>query len=328
MSPQAILFDFDGTLVQTRECSWRIFSQVNEKFGLGVDTQEAYFALLDGNIYDSLRKLCESEAEAQRVNRYFLDRLKSDYDPPFVPGMVDVIKTMAGAASLAVVSSNSMETIRRILTNAGLEHCFSHVFGGDIARDKRECVQRFLSDASYLVNRACVPEYAEGERPNGPSKNQVVLVTDTSGDVLHARECGVRAVGVAWGMHSERKLQSAGAEFVAVWPQELISYFFPDGTRQNALPTTLDTAACDCGCDGSGEACDCDHSGPKQANEIRRARALAAADGLRARLEKDRSPAVDTTPDAPTPVDRLLLASLSRLHKTRSFSKNNMESMS
>ena len=36
-----IVFDFDGTLVRTREASWALFRETNERFGLGVDSPEA-----------------------------------------------------------------------------------------------------------------------------------------------------------------------------------------------------------------------------------------------------------------------------------------------
>ena len=139
--------------------------------------------------------------------------------------MVDVIHALAGACSLAVVSSNSTATIRRLLTRANIAHCFSHVFGGDVEPDKRAVVRRFLADRSYLVNRDCSPAYREGHTPAVASASDLVLITDTTGDVKHAVECGVRAVGVSWGMHSESELLAAGAEFVAVWPQEIIAAF-------------------------------------------------------------------------------------------------------
>jgi len=53
---------------------------------------------------------------------------------------------------------------------------------------------------------------------------EVVLVTDTVGDVAEAREAGVRAIGVTWGMHTEKQLLDAGAERVALWPQELVAW--------------------------------------------------------------------------------------------------------
>ncbi|MBA1148051.1 HAD family hydrolase [Ectothiorhodospiraceae bacterium WFHF3C12] len=319
--PKAILFDLDGTLVQARESSWRVFAKTNAKFGLGIETQEEYFRLLEGNLFESLRRLANDEERAAEASAHFLELLKEEYDPPFVPGMVDVVKCIAGACALAVVSSNSMSTIRRILTKAGLQHCFSHVFGGDVEPDKRTCVQRFLADADYSINRQCAPAYVEDHRPEDVSEHQVVLVTDTVGDVTHAVECGIRAVGVAWGMHSEEALRAAGAEFVAVWPQELVSYLVPGGVSNEScafsaprlgMPTEHG-GECSCGGD-----CSCfDHRDPDlaAASRLRRERRLASSRSLLVRLVGSAQP----PPDRPSdwkPTDELLMASLRRIRRS------------
>jgi len=278
--PKAILFDLDGTLVQTRESSWRLFSRTNAEFALGIETQEDWFRLLEGNMFASLRRIAGSEERAKQVAAHFLGLLNREYDPPFVPGMVDVIRGIAGACSLAVVSSNATATIRRILTAAGLQHCFSHVFGGDVEPDKRACVRRFLADASYSVNRHCEPAYAEGHRPSDLSQSQIVLVTDTVGDVHHAVECGIRVVGVSWGMHPEHKLRAAGAEFVAIWPQEILSHLFPGGVPQGCgVPADPSPASGSCGCG-------CGSCSPEaaSASRLRRHRALDNSAALEARL--------------------------------------------
>jgi phosphoglycolate phosphatase len=281
--PKAILFDLDGTLVQTRESSWEVFTRVNTEFGLGVRSQEEYFALLEGNLFQALRELAGPRAD--EVAQRFLALLKTDYHPPFVPGMVDVVKAMAGVCSLAVVSSNATVTIRRILERAKLQHCFSHVFGGDVEPDKRNCVRRFLADAEYLVNRQCSPSYVEDHHPERARQDQIILVTDTVGDVRHAVECGVRVVGVSWGMHTERKLIEAGAEFVAVWPQEILAHLFPNGVGAPACevaPPAVATSSAatahhsGCGC-YEKTSCGCGSDAAlSQASQIRRDRRLAS----------------------------------------------------
>jgi phosphoglycolate phosphatase len=252
--------------------------------------------------------------------------LKTDYHPPFVPGMVDVVKAMAGVCSLAVVSSNAMVTIRRILERAKLQHCFSHVFGGDVEPDKRNCVRRFLADAEYLVNRQCSPAYVEDHQPELARQDQIILVTDTVGDVRHAVECSVRVVGVAWGMHSERKLIEAGAEFVAVWPQEILSHLFPNGVGAAACGIAPTAAADDsCGCHKKSD-CGC---GPEdalaEAAQIRRDRRLASTaqhdirhantSPLLASVQRiGRHAAAPTPPQRTTQaVDSLLLESVRRI---------------
>lgn len=280
MPLRAILFDLDGTLVQTRDASWRLFRETNKAFDLGIETQEDYFSLLEDNLFASLRRVCADDERADEAARHFLNLLQTAYFPELVPGMCDVVRALAGTYSLAVLSSNAMSTIRRILTQANIAHCFSHVFAGDVEADKRASVRRFLHDQSYAVNRACSPAYQEHERPDTPNGGEVVLITDTVGDIRHAKECGIRSIGVAWGMHSEAQLLAAGAEMVAVWPQELVAHLLPGGfaaaicDRQVAANSRPAAPLHPNG----AQACSCDAL-PQSAG-IRRQRAIAAARGF------------------------------------------------
>jgi phosphoglycolate phosphatase len=317
MSVRAVLFDLDGTLVQTREASWRLFAKTNAALELGINTQAEFFRLLEDNMFHGLQKHCGDDRRANEAAQHFLELLQREYNPDFVPGMADVVRAFAGSCSLAVISSNSVATIRRILDRENLTHCFSHVFGGDVEQDKRACVRRFLSDRSYMVNRNCSPAYHEGHEPEAPSPDQIVLITDTIGDIRHAVECGIRAIGVAWGMHTEQQLLAAGAEFVAVWPQELVARLLPGGFASSSCSiaaaepgsiTSLSGCSCGCGCQDNDVA--------QAATERRRRRMAAIAmldqrmscgiDGAR-KEENAGSPAGNGT------IDKILMASLRRL---------------
>ena len=312
---KAVLFDLDGTLVQTREASWRVFAKTNAAFSLGIDTQADFFRLLEDNMFHGLRKVCGDDRKADDAARHFLELLQHEYDPVFVPGMADVVRAFAGSCSLAVISSNSVSTIRRILDREGLTHCFSHVFGGDVEQDKRASVKRFLSDKSYLVNRDCSPAYREGDEPTSPAADEIALITDTVGDIRHAVECGIRAIGVAWGMHSEQQLLAAGAEFVAVWPQELVARLLPGGfasrSCQLSKPIEADHDA------GGGCSCGCQHDDLGHAAMVRKQRRLAAAANLGARATCGAATPSDDRRLIPTAgtgeIDSVLLASLRRL---------------
>ena len=177
-----------------------------------------------------------------------MELLRTRYKPTLIPGMSDVVKALAPHCTLAVISTNGIEAIRRILVDAGIATCFSHVFSGDVQPKKSASIRRFLGDQSYAAQRCCSPEYRDGSA-DGPAlvSADVVLVTDTAGDVIEAREAGIRAIGVAWGMHGERQLIEAGAEKVALWPQELVAWLRPAGCDAGA--------ACACNV-GDGAQCD------------------------------------------------------------------------
>jgi phosphoglycolate phosphatase len=114
-----------------------------------------------------------------------------------------------------------------VLDDNGLQFCFAHVFGGDVEPDKGAGLRRYLADAAQGVGRRCAPAFDEGGEETAVAAGDTVLVTDTVGDTEAAIAEGVRVVGVSWGMHSADRLRAAGAEFVAVWPQEIIAYLLP-----------------------------------------------------------------------------------------------------
>jgi phosphoglycolate phosphatase len=130
------------------------------------------------------------------------------------------------------MSSNAMQVLRRVLVANDLAFCFAHVFGGDVAPDKRAAIGAFLADSGSGFGRRCAADYDEGGRRPAPDPSSTVLVTDTAGDVRDALAAGIRVVGVAWGMHSVEELTAAGAEFVALWPQEIAAHLLGDAAAR------------------------------------------------------------------------------------------------
>jgi phosphoglycolate phosphatase len=220
----AVIFDLDGTLVQTRQASWDVFRKVNDRFDLGVTTPEAFYGLFRDNVFRALEELCGSQKQAGEVKHEFLALLRSEYLPPMVPAMADVVRELSLRLTLCVLSSNAMEVVRRILVSNDLAYCFAHVFTADVEPSKARSIERFLSDPGYSCGRRGVPAYDEGASARHPHQRETIMVTDTIGDVREAREAGIRSLGVTWGMHTEQELLEAGAEFVAIWPQEIVAY--------------------------------------------------------------------------------------------------------
>jgi phosphoglycolate phosphatase len=243
VATRTIVFDMDGTLVQTRAASWDVFQDTARKFELPVRSAEEFFELFRGNFFEGLKALCPDPALESAVREHFLQGLRDRYAPRFVPGMRDVVKTLAARYPLAVMSSNAMTAIRRILEEEGLAACFAHVFSGEVGASKEAHLRQILDEPSYGNTRHCSLSYSEEKQAVA---DDVVLITDTVGDVREGRSCGVRVIGVAWGMHGCDALRQAGAETVVMWPQELLTLLIPAGEPAR------DCSACRCSVPSTG----------------------------------------------------------------------------
>jgi len=215
MSLAAVLFDFDGTLVDTRTASWPLFEQTNREFGLGIDSREQFFALFEHNLYEGLVERCGDAGRGAAAARHFMQLVAEHYDPPFVPGVDALVRELAAHVALAIVSSNTRATIARILARERLDGCFETILAGDVEPSKTRAIAAFLAGDGHRA-------YAAAD---------VVLVTDTTGDVGEAQSAGIAAYGVSWGMHGRDRLIAAGAVAVADRPHELCEWLINENTK-------------------------------------------------------------------------------------------------
>jgi pyrophosphatase PpaX len=204
----ALLFDLDGTLIDSIELIMRSMRHAFDGHAARVPTDDEWRALIGRPLVDSFREFVSDEPDVERLlgryREYQLehhDRLVRPYD-----GIVAAITGFAAAGyPMALVTSKADWLATKALALVGLDAAIPVVVGCDSCTRHKphpEPVERALA----LLRSA---------------PDDAIFVGDSPHDVESGRAAGVRTIGVTWGAAGEDELARAGADVVIHDVEEL-----------------------------------------------------------------------------------------------------------
>ena len=195
MSPRpfAILFDLDGTLIDSIGLIVSAMEYAYEGRARRPSVEEWTAAIgtpLDG----MLRTWAEDEADVAALRERYREFQSAQHDAMTTayPGVVETVRALhAGGHPLAVVTSKLEAGARRSLKYIGVEECFTAVVGIDAtARHKPEPE----------------PVWYALERLGGVPRARAMFVGDSTHDRRAGRAAGVVTVAATWGPFSREAL--------------------------------------------------------------------------------------------------------------------------
>jgi phosphoglycolate phosphatase len=205
----AILFDLDGTLVETRR---DIATGINLALadrglpGLSVDRVARHVGrgarflvtrcLEESGVGSPSPEEIDSAYHSFHAH-YLAHLLETTVVYPGIPGMCDRI--MRAGVPMAVVTNKPIEPTKRILTGLGLSAYFPVVLGGDSLPQRKPDPAPLLRALSLL----------------GAEARRAVMVGDSEVDVEAARAAGVTIAAVTWGFVARQALESASPDLLA-----------------------------------------------------------------------------------------------------------------
>ena len=190
-----VLFDFDGVLVDTLIMNYEISKEINTDLSL-----DHFKSLFNGNIYQTLEK----NSVVKQHPRFF-ERYEEKSRELIVPDVLkEIIDQLSKKYTLSIVTATPSPLTLKILKQANAQDYFSDIYGGDIHRSKVYKIKALLE--KYKIE----PEEA-------------VYITDTTGDINEARECGVKSIAVTWGFQDEKTLLKAKPAKIISNPMDLIN---------------------------------------------------------------------------------------------------------
>lgn len=199
---KSIIFDFDGTLADTRPAILATTRATLAELGLPPLADECVQPLIGLPLADMFSRaagiadatLLRRAVEVYR--RLFPDSLGA---VRIFPGVAEVLSQLhAGGVAMGVASSRGRESLEGLIRMLRLGECFGTVCGEEDAGAPKPAPDLAIE---ALCRLGAVPSAS-------------LVVGDTSYDILMGRNAGCRTCGVTYGNHSRGQLLAAGADFV------------------------------------------------------------------------------------------------------------------
>lgn len=203
-----ILFDFDGTLVDTAPWFFRTINAVADRHGFRTVTREEGETLRDLPPREILRRLGIPLWKLPTIAADMRRRvLADDAAMPLFPWVPDLLARLAASGCLvAIVSSNSETAIRRKLAPA-LDHV------------------RLISSGASLFGKPARLRRILGMTDMSP--REAIVIGDEIRDIEAARAVGARSIAVTWGLGGQQGLASAGPDLLVRSADELAQALLP-----------------------------------------------------------------------------------------------------
>lgn len=204
---RAILFDFNGVLVDDEPIHLEMFQRVLAEEGISLSTEDYYARYLGLDDRACFAAVLGEAGEAATVPRlmrliarkasYYQERIRRD-GYPFFPGAVELVKSLAARdRMLGVVSGALREEIEGALRQAGLLDSFKVLVAAEDVEAGKPDPQGYLRALEALNSQPPLPE-----RLLHP--HEVLAVEDSPAGLAAAAEVGLPTLGVAHTYPSSR----------------------------------------------------------------------------------------------------------------------------
>ncbi|HZH75214.1 MAG TPA: HAD-IA family hydrolase, partial [Archangium sp.] len=178
-----VVFDFDGTLVDSRELAVQLINELAEKGGFSRLTAENLEELRNLSIIERCSRLGIPTYKlpwmAIQLARSYRKGVPSLL---FNEGIPELLKELrARGLKLLILSSNSEENIRAFLKRHSAEDWVEDIYSGGGAFGKASKLRTLL-------------------KRTGLRREQIVYVGDEQRDVEACKQVGVKVIAVLWGV--------------------------------------------------------------------------------------------------------------------------------
>ena len=201
-----LLFDFDGTLVDSFNCVAEKAILLSEEFSLKPFKREEI---------DNLRHLSSKELikflhipiyKIPKLIYKMRQHLRNEIPnlPPF-PDIYQVVEGLYHTESiLGILTSNSVDNVSKWLELHNMRHFFKFIHTEPNYFSKRYLLKKTMG--SYKID-----------------KSRAYYIGDETRDIEAAKKNHIKSIAVTWGYNSETALEKYDPSFIANTPKDLLT---------------------------------------------------------------------------------------------------------
>lgn len=212
MSKGLIIFDFDGTLGDTRRNIVKTMQMTITEQHLPYRSEEECAATIGLPLFGCFEVLfpdlpkANYQQCADAYRRIFAENLQSMIPQPF-PGVLETLATLVKQGyTLTIASSRSHASLAELTHDMGIADYISYLIGADDVEKAKPNPEPVLKTLEVMYFDA----------------RQVLVVGDMAVDILMGANAGTKTCGVTWGNGTRVELEQAGTDYVINSMGELI----------------------------------------------------------------------------------------------------------
>lgn len=206
-----ILFDLDGTLTNPFEGITNCIVYALQKFGISVPDRKTLLPFIGPPLYQSFEKYYGfSRENSLKAVGFYRERFATlgKFENKVYEGIPEVLAELQTRGKRLVLATSKPENFAlEIMEHFNLSRYFHYIAGAtlDSSRDEKGAV------IAYALESCGVKD-----------KSKAIMIGDRMHDIAGAKQNGLKSLGVLYGFGSEEELTSAGADFLAKTPEDLL----------------------------------------------------------------------------------------------------------
>jgi phosphoglycolate phosphatase len=210
--PAALVFDLDGTLIDSRSDITTAINRMRSEHGLPPIPLEAVVTMVGEGARLLVERALGPEFPPERIDEALARYLEHYHEVcleqtrPY-PGVEEMLETLSASYPLALLSNKGEALSRKVLAGLGLDHFFREILGGDSLPTRKPDP----AGLHLLADRLGVPV------------ERLMLVGDTWIDAETAHNAGAAFALVEWGFPRPPKLDGVKADLKVARAGELVA---------------------------------------------------------------------------------------------------------